>query len=317
MGNPYFDNSDPGQRFQPGTVADGEAVDEKFDRIATGLDATYQDTQRALKFPYEEGAPSQEFTASALQRRNRVLGFDKDGNLALVSGFYARGDWQPNTKYFLNDVVRDPDTTNLYVSIAEHTSGATPDLGNAGKWYLAIDADTVRQARIEAVAARDLAIAWASQDPGPVDGTAYQSAKSYALQAQGSAYASLTSEQAVAAAETRIEGLEQNATDAANTATSKAGEASSSAQAAATSESNIKGVEQNVTTTAQQVATDAQTASDAAASAESVSQRINDTTTMDFLSFELNGPDLVAHFAGYSDASNFAVNAAGELEVTL
>ena len=317
MGNPYFDNSDPSQRFQPGTRADGEAVDEKFDRIATGLDETYKDTQRSLKFPYEEGMESQEFTANALQRRNRVLGFDANGNLALVSGFYARGDWQPDTKYFLNDVVRDPDTTNLYVSIAEHTSGAEPDFANESKWYLAIDADTVRQARIEAVAARDLARAWASQDPGPVGGTAYQSAKSYALQAQGSASYAYGTELAIAAAEARIETFEQSASDAADTATQQAGAASDSAQAAAQSEQNIQGVETSVNQTATQVASDAQTASDAASSAESVSQRINDTTTMDFLNFELSGPDLIAHFAGYSDASNFSVNAAGELEVTL
>ncbi|WP_043530473.1 hypothetical protein [Litchfieldella xinjiangensis] len=317
MGNPYFDNSDPGKRFQPGTVADGEAVDEKFDAIASGLDSTFQDTTRALKFPYEEGMPSQEFTASALQRRNRVLGFDGEGNLALVSGFYYRQDWQPNTDYFLNDVVRDPITTNLYVSIARHTSGTEPDLTNTSKWYLAIDADTVRRARIEAVAARDLAIAWASQDPGPVDGTAYQSAKTYALAAQGSASAAHGSQLLVAAAESRVELLEQSATDAEAAAGQYASDAHGFAQAAAQSESNIQGVESNVTLTAQQVATDAQTASDAASSAESVSQRINDTTTMDFLNFELDGPNLIAHFAGYSDASNFSVNAAGELEVTL
>ncbi len=317
MGNPYFDNSDPGQRFQPGTVADGEAVDEKFDAIATGLDAAYVDTRRALKFPYEEGQPSQEFTASALQRRNRVLGFDGEGNLALVSGFYYRQDWQPNTDYFLNDVVRDPVTTNLYVCISRHKSGASSDFNNGVRWYLAIDADLVYRTGQEAQIAAALARAWASQDPGPVGGTAYQSAKTYALDARGSEAAARGYRNEVQSAELRVKTLEQNARAAESSTTQQASNASSSASAAASSLSSVQTLEQSVTNKAQQVATDAQTASDAATSAELVSQRIKDTTTMDFLNFELSGPDLIAHFAGYGDDSQFSINAAGELEVTL
>lgn len=315
-GNPYFDNSDPGKRFQPGTVADGEAVDEKFDMIASGLDETYRDTIRALKFPYEEGMPSQEFEASALQRRNRVLGFDTNGNLALVSGFYNRGDWQPGTTYFLNDVVRDPATTNLYVLIvSRHTSGSEPVFGNASIWYLAIDADTVRAQRILAQAARDRAEEWATKLEVVENGL--RGARFYALDARANERASRGYRNEVAAAEARVQTLEQSANDAEATAVQAASEAAGSAQSAADSETAILGVESNVTATAQQVAVDAQAASAAAADAELVSQRINDTTTMDFLNFELSGPDLIAHFAGYSDASNFSVNAAGELEVTL
>src|SRR5690554_61140 len=43
----YYDNSDPGKRFQPGTTAEGEAVDEKFDEIASGLEEAEKDTRRA------------------------------------------------------------------------------------------------------------------------------------------------------------------------------------------------------------------------------------------------------------------------------
>jgi len=322
VANDFYDNSDQGQRFQPGTTAEGEAVDEKFDQVAAGFDGVEQETVRALKFPYEAGMSSQEFDATALQRRNRVLGFDDAGNLALVSGFYSRGDWQANTTYFLNDVVRDPVTTNLYVSIVQHTSGATSDFGNTSKWYLAIDADTVRQERIAAEAARDLSEQYRDSSKqwslslDPIEGV-LRGARYYAIDAQGSEQAARGYRDEVEAAEGRVETLEQSATSAEATATQAASDASNSAAAAATSESNIQGVESNVTTTAQQVATDAQTASDAADEAELVAQNINDTTTMDFLNFELSGPDLIAHFAGYSDASNFSVNAAGELEVTL
>lgn len=311
----YYDNSDEGQRFQPGTTAESGAVDQKFDEAAAGFREAEKDTRRALKFPFEEGMESQEFVATAFQRRNRVLGFDNDGNISLVSGFYYRQDWQPETTYFLNDVVRDPVTTNLYVSIAQHASGLTSDFANTSKWYLAIDADTVRQARIEAVEARDLARDWATSLEVVESGS--RGARYYALLALSSEQTTRGYMLATEEAETRVQQLEQSATSAEATATQAASEAQGSANAAAQSEANIQGIEQTVTDAATQVATDAQTASAAAADAELVSERINDTTTMDFLNFELSGPDLIAHFAGYSDEANFNVNAAGELEVTL
>jgi len=312
----YYDNSDPGQRFQPGTTAEAQSVDEKFDLVQSGLEEAEQDTRRALKFPFEEGMASQEFNATALQRRNRVLGFDPNGDLALVSGFFNRGDWQPNTKYFLNDVVRDPVTTNLYVLIlAEHTSGATPAFGDETIWYLAIDANTVRVARIAAEAARDKSQQWASSLTAVENGI--RGAAFYALDAQASEQSARGISLAIEAAEARIQQLEQSATSAEATAVQAASDAGNSAQAAATSETNIQGTEQAVNDTAAQVSADAQTASTAADEAALVAQNINDTTTMDFLNFELSGPDLIAHFAGYSDANNFTVNAAGELEVTL
>lgn len=319
----YYDNSDEGQRFQPGTTAEGEAVDQKFDEVAAGFQETEKDTRRALKFPFSDGMPSQEFEATAFQRRNRVLGFDTDGNLALVSGFFNRGDWQPDTDYFLNDVVRDPVTTNLYVLIvSKHTSGATSDFGNTSLWYLAIDADTVRTERLAAEDARDLSEQyrdssrlWATSLEAVADGL--RGARYYALSARGDEQAARGYRDEVEAAEGRIETLEQSATSAEGTATQAASDASNSASAAAASESNIQDVESNVTTLATQVEADAESASLSAAEADSVAERINDTTTMDFLNFELSGPDLIAHFAGYSDADNFSVNAAGELEVTL
>ncbi|MGM0783903.1 MAG: hypothetical protein ACQEUM_07310 [Pseudomonadota bacterium] len=312
----YYDNSDEGQRFQPGTTAESEAVDEKFDQVAAGFQEVEKDTRRALKFPYEEGMDSQEFEATAFQRRNRVLGFDTNGELALVSGFFNRGDWQPNEVYFLNDVVRDPDTTNLYVLIVtRHESGAEPAFDDENIWYLAIDADTVRTARIAAEAARDRAKEWATKLD--VVEAGLRGSRYYALSARGDEQAVRAYRDEVVAAEGRVEALEQSATEAEGIATQRASDAAASAQAAADSETAIQGVEQSVNDTAQQVATDAQTASDAADEAELVAQNINDTTTMDFINFELSGPDLIAHFAGYSDASNFSVNAAGELEVTL
>lgn len=316
MAKTYYDNSDEGQRFQPGTTAEGEAVDQKFDEIAAGFQEAERDTRRALKFPYEPGMDSQEFQASAFQRRNRVLGFDTNGDLALVSGFFNRGDWQPNTVYFLNDVVRDPATTNLYVLIvSRHESGDEPAFDDPDIWYMAIDADTVRTNRIAAEEARNLAELWAiSLDAVAND---LRGARYYALSARGDEQASRGYRDEALAARDQVVMLEQSASDAKITAVQAAGEASGSAQSATDSKDVILAAEQNVIDTAQQVAANAQDARDSADEAESVSERISGTTTMDFLNFELVGPDLIAHFAGYSDTSKFSINAAGELEVTL
>jgi hypothetical protein len=312
----YFDNSDEAKRFQPGTTAEGNAVDEKFDGVASGLAEAEKDTRRSLKFPFETGMSSQEFDATLLQRRNRVLGFDTNGDLALVSGFYYRQDWQPNTDYFLNDVVRDAATTNLYVCVRRHRSGSTPNFTDQSTWYLAIDADTVRIARNGAVEARDLARDWASSLDGPIEGLA-RSARFYALAAQGDESATRAYRNEVDSSKAQVEQLAQSAGASEANAVQAASAANDSAAAAAQSEASIQGVENNVTDTAQQVAQDASAASASAAEADVVSGRINDTTTMDFLNFELSGPDLIAHFAGYSDAANFTINATGELEVIL
>ncbi|MCG7598407.1 hypothetical protein MHM84_01245 [Halomonas sp. McH1-25] len=140
MANSYYDNSDPGQRFQPGTTAEAEAVEAKFDAVATGFDSVEEDTDRALKLPAEAGV-SQEIAATALQRRNKVVGFDAEGKLALMAGFTWRGDWVAGTEYFVNDVVRDPATRNWYIATARHTSGTTFATTN---WALGLDYTAVK-----------------------------------------------------------------------------------------------------------------------------------------------------------------------------
>ena len=312
MAETYYDNSDLGQRFQPGTTAESGAVGEKFDQVQAGMEEVEKDTRRALKFPFEEGMLSQEFDATALQRRRKVLGFDLDGDLALTAGFNYRGDWAATTDYFLNDVLRDPTSKNLYVATLGYTSGATFTTTNLD---LAINVADVEAAKQAAEAARDKAGKWASSLTVVESGI--RGAAFYALDAQASEQSARGSSLAVAAAESRVLQLEQSATSAETTAIQSANSAGDSAQAAATSENNIQGVEQQVNDTAVQVDADAQTATGAADDAALVAQSINDTTTMDFINFELNGSDLIAHFAGYSDANNFIVNAAGELEVTL
>ena len=143
----YYDNSDEGQRFQSSTIAEAEAVDEKFDQVATGLSEAEQDTRRALKFPFEQGMASQEFLVTALQRRNKVLGFDDKGNLAVKGGFAWRGDWETGTDYLVNDVFRDSVSKNLYLVHVFHTSTVLANNIASGLVSLSIDVSEVEAAK--------------------------------------------------------------------------------------------------------------------------------------------------------------------------
>lgn len=156
MANRYYDNSDGAQRFQPGTTARADEVDAKLDQVATGFEQAEQDIDRSLKLPASE--TSQEINATPLQRRRRVVGFDADGNLTLLTGFNWRDDWATATEYFVNDVFRDPATKNIYVTVTRHTSAAalSTDI-TAGRAELAINVEDVEAAKTAAQAAASTA----------------------------------------------------------------------------------------------------------------------------------------------------------------
>ena len=139
----YYSNTDEAQRFQPGTTVEAGQVDQKFDEVTAGFQAVAADTDRSLKLPGVSGT-SQELNATPLQRRRRVVGFDADGNLTLLTGFNWREDWATATEYFVNDVFRDPVTKNIYVTVTRHTSAAalSTDI-TAARVELAINVEDV------------------------------------------------------------------------------------------------------------------------------------------------------------------------------
>lgn len=157
MASRYYDNSDGAQRFQPGTTARADEVDAKLDQVAAGFEQAGGDIDRSLKLPASE--TSQEINATPLQRRRRVVGFDADGNLTLLTGFNWRDDWATATEYFVNDVFRDPATKNIYVTVTRHTSAAalSTDI-TAGRVELAINVEDVEQLKAETQQIKDDAV---------------------------------------------------------------------------------------------------------------------------------------------------------------
>lgn len=67
-----------------------------------------------------------------------------------IAGITARGDWANSTAYARNDIVRDADTGNLYMTLQPHTSAASPAtfdpdliISSANAWRLLIDAEEI------------------------------------------------------------------------------------------------------------------------------------------------------------------------------
>jgi hypothetical protein len=155
VANEYYDNSDQSQRFQPGTTARADEVDGKFDQVATGFSLVEVDTRRALKF-LDDG-DSLEIEASALNRRNQIVGFDAEGALTLMRNFKWRGDFQAGTEYFSNDVIRDATSKNLYIVDVRHTStGARDD----SKMSIMVNVDDVQQLKDAAANKAAESAAW-------------------------------------------------------------------------------------------------------------------------------------------------------------
>jgi len=79
MANKYYNNT---HSFTPGTLADGTAVDAKFDGVTAGFDQADVDIQRAIKLPAGTSG-DQVITQDAVGRADKAVGFDNNGNLTL------------------------------------------------------------------------------------------------------------------------------------------------------------------------------------------------------------------------------------------
>lgn len=157
MANDYFNNV---RTLTPGTVANGNEVDDKFDSVSAGFDLLDGEMDGVVRIDNLD-FPGGVIAFDAVARAGNVIGFNQDGELSLVApGFTWRDEWATGTFYRVNDVIVDSTGAlglhNLYICTVEHTSA---DLAaEATNWKLLVNVDEVNTAASDAEAARDTTI---------------------------------------------------------------------------------------------------------------------------------------------------------------
>ena len=228
-----------------GTTARAADVNDKFDAVEVGFDNAEAVIDLAIKLPV--GSGNQQITETAPNRASKEVGFDANGDLALISSaFQWKGDWVTATAYIKNDVVVDQSTKNIYHVTADYTSGASVSVDVAASdLALMVNVSDIETAKTAAETAETNAET--AQTAAELAETNAETAETNAETAETNASGSATT------AATEATNASTSATNAATSATS----ASTSATNAATSETNAATSETNAATSATSSATSA------------------------------------------------------------
>lgn len=125
MANGYYDNSDAGQRFQPGTTARGSDVDEKFDQIQQGFAKLPTPSSQGAGFadPVFVGAATQDDHAVSMIRAAQLVA---DGTNATI--------YDANATYEFGETVIVPEDLVTYRWISQYPGNTYPVDDYNGVW---------------------------------------------------------------------------------------------------------------------------------------------------------------------------------------
>ena len=105
-----------------------------LDRVMMIANELQSILDRCLKFPVTDASLTSEF-ASSVDRANKNMGFDANGNVELTTTVGDwKGAWVTSTAYVVNDIVSN--SGNSYICIVAHTSGTFATDLAALKWEL-------------------------------------------------------------------------------------------------------------------------------------------------------------------------------------
>lgn len=225
--------------FAERTTARGSEVKEELDSISSGFQGVSDDLLRSILLP--TGANGN-ITQSVGERAFSVLGFDENGDIALLDGVGRwKGDWTPDTDYNTRDIVRDADGAlglgNIYISTEDHTSGTGLD-DDESKWAVMIDVTDVKASELAAAASAADALAHKNSASSSAS-----SASTSASNASESATTATTKAISATASALTATTAANNASNSASTATDKADEASDSAAEASASATTASSAE--------------------------------------------------------------------------
>ena len=225
--------------YQTGGDLLAETLNDDLDKVVMMAQQNERDlNNRTLRFgQFTTGIPLAEFTESATDRANKVLGFDASGdpNITQELGTF-QGNWAASTAYVIRDLVKDSSNNNVYLCNTAHTSsGSTPISSNtdSAKWDLIVDAAAAATSATNAATSetnaansKTYASEWANKAEDSLvstaaggDGVDDYSSKHFANKASASKTAAETAktaaETAKTAAETAKTGAETAETNAA------------------------------------------------------------------------------------------------------
>ena len=137
----------------PGQTARSGQIDTTFQGVQTAFDSVENDVFRTIRLTAgaQPDEAQNQIATTAAQRANKVLGFDDNGNPAVLSDAGAwSGDWATATAYLARDFVRAPESHyfSLYISRVPHTSSDFATDLAASKWELMIDMAPIYKSRL-------------------------------------------------------------------------------------------------------------------------------------------------------------------------
>jgi hypothetical protein len=183
--------------------------EQALDQLTMEVQQVNETLARSIKLSATNTIGSTEFTVTAANRANYVLGFDSTGELSVTQaiGTY-QGNWASGIAYKQRDLIKDTSNSNIYICNTAHTSSGTVPISSntdVAKWGLIVDA-----------------------------ATAATSASSAASSASSASTSATNAASSASSASTSASSASTSATNAASSASS----ASSSASSASTSATN-------------------------------------------------------------------------------
>ena len=247
------------------------SIETAYDKLTQISQELQEQIDRSIKLSRTNTITSTEFTVGSVDRANKILAFDANGEIAVTQelGTY-RGNWATATSYNGRDLVKDTSNNNIYIVNTAHTSsGAQPLSSNANTAYytLLVDAASATTSATAAAASASAAASSASAASTSATNAAASASTATTQATNASTSASTASTQAGLAttAATNAATSESNAGTSATAAAASASSASSSASTATTQATNAS----NSATSASGSATTATTQASAASSSAS------------------------------------------------
>ena len=133
--------------YTPNDPFPAASHEDALDKLTLVAQDQQDELDRAIKLSRANTMTSTEFTVTATDRANKVLGFDGNGELTVAQELGSfRGDFAASTSYSARDIIRDTSTGNIFIVNEAHTSSGSEPLtsnANSAKYTLLIESATL------------------------------------------------------------------------------------------------------------------------------------------------------------------------------